>query len=76
MLPHLIYRLAPVLVFAVGAFSLFHAWGVVRALQAGNLPFALFYGVFAVGGVALGVALWRARMQVDRKRRELDEPQG
>lgn len=37
-------------------------WGVV-ALRRGNVPFALFYGVYGFGGLVLGVALWRVWRQ-------------
>jgi hypothetical protein len=43
-------------------------WGIV-AFQRGNLPFALFYGLFGLGGVVLAVALWRVWQQLRRAAR-------
>ncbi len=49
-----------------GAFYVY--WGVI-ALGRGNLPFALFYGLFGLGGVALSVAIWRVWKQLRARER-------
>lgn len=47
-----------------GAFGAYYvAWGVI-AFRRGNAPFALFYGVYGLGGLVLGLALWRVSRQI------------
>ena len=66
----LVYRLVPLLVAVVVAFALYHAYAVVFAIRRGNVPFAIFYGLFSLAGLALARALWGARKQIDRQMRE------
>ena len=60
------FRLRTLLPFAAvltALFGLYYVgWGVV-ALRRGNASFALFYGVYGLGGLVLGVALWRVCRQ-------------
>ena len=70
MSARLLYRLVPVLVCVTLAFSLYHVYGVVLAARAGNWPFAVFYAVFSLAGVALALALWNARKSIDRRMSE------
>ncbi len=47
-----------------GAFGAYYmVWGVI-AFRRGNAPFALFYGVYGLGGLVLGLALWRVSRQI------------
>ena len=38
------------------------SWGVI-AFRRGSHTFALFYGVYGLGGLVLGLALWRVWRQ-------------
>jgi hypothetical protein len=61
--------LLPVGVVLTALFGAYYAyWGVI-ALRAGNVPFALFYGLFGLGGVVLSLALWRVWQQLRRAAR-------
>lgn len=64
MLARLLYRLAPALAAATAVFALFYLYGAYQALRAGNVPFALFYALFALGGLALATAMWRTRQRM------------
>jgi formate hydrogenlyase subunit 4 len=72
MLARILYRLTPLLVVATLLFALLYGWTAVTALRQGNVPFAAFYGLFAMGGLALAAALWSARQKVAARRRELE----
>ena len=58
--PRLLLPAAAVVTVLFGAY--YASWGVI-ALRRGNLPFALFYGLYGLGGVVLGLALWRVWRQ-------------
>ena len=64
MLARLTYRLTPVLAAATLVFALLYLWAGVSALRQGNVPFAAFYGLFAMGGLALATALWSTRKKI------------
>ena len=76
MLARILFRLAPVLVLATVAFALLYLWAGVTALRQGNLPFAAFYGLFALGGIALANALWNARRKIAAARAARPDPAG
>ena len=59
MLPRLALALAPLLVALTFAFAAFHGYQAVLAAGVRNWPFALFYSVLALGGLALSLALLR-----------------
>jgi hypothetical protein len=67
--PRFVYYVLPAAaVFAV-AFGAVWGWVGIRALIGGAGWFGVLLVVFGIGGVALGLALWRAwRMVVDRAR--------
>jgi hypothetical protein len=71
VLPRLALALAPLLVALTFAFAAFHGYRAVLAASVRNWPFALFYAVLAVGGLALSLALLgthrRARAHVRRQ---------
>ena len=53
--------LTPILVivaFGFGGLQLYYALALLRA---GNFPFAGIYCLMGIGGIALGIALWRTR---------------
>ena len=58
--PRLLLPAASVLTVLFGAYYV--SWGVI-AFRRGNLPFALFYGLYGLGGLVLGLALWRVWRQ-------------
>lgn len=58
--------LLPLAVLFTTVFGAYYiGWGLV-ALRRGNVPFALFYGLYGFGGVVLGLALWRVWRQSRR----------
>ena len=64
MLARFVYRLAPALVAATAVFALLYLYGAYQALRVGNTGFALFYTLFALGGLALATAMWRTRQRM------------
>ena len=53
--------LTPILVilaFGFGGLQLYYALALLRAR---NFPFAAIYCLMGIGGIALGIALWRTR---------------
>ena len=64
MLARLVYRLAPTLVAATAVFALLYFYAAYRALRTGSTGFALFYALFACGGLALATAMWRTRQRM------------
>ena len=64
MLARLVYRLAPLLVAATAVFALLYLYGALQALRSGNTGFAVFYTLFALGGLALATAMWRTRQRM------------
>ena len=53
--------LTPLLVVLAFGFGGLQLYTAVAALRVGNFPFAAIYALMGIGGVALGIALWRAR---------------
>jgi hypothetical protein len=49
----------PFLAAVAMGMALFYLYGASVALRQGNTGFALFYAAFGLGGIALGMALWR-----------------
>jgi hypothetical protein len=68
--PRLLYRLVPLLVALVVVFAGYHVYAALFAMRRGNWPFAAFYALFSLAGLALARALWSARKQIDRKMRD------
>lgn len=64
MLPRLAISLAPFLIALTFGFAIFHAYAAAIAARAANWPFALFYLVLGIGGLALSLALLRAYRRV------------
>ena len=60
MLPRLVIGLAPLLIALTFGFALYHAYLAAVMARAANWPFALFYLVLGIGGLALSLALLRA----------------
>ena len=58
--------LVPLAAVLTGAFGLYYLFLGGMVARRGNLPFALFYILFGVGGLSLATALWRARHQLGR----------
>jgi hypothetical protein len=54
-----LYLLPAISVFGV-ACAIIYGWIAVRVLMAGQLAMGAFLLVFAIAGLALGIALWRA----------------
>jgi hypothetical protein len=59
VLVRLLLVAVPFLAALTVGIALFYLYGAVLAARQGNTPFALLYGVLSIGGIALGVALWR-----------------
>ena len=57
-------RFLPIAALFTGGFGLYYLYVAALALARGNPPFALFYALYGLGGVALAVALWRAWRQL------------
>ena len=70
MLPRLVYRLAPALVGGTAVFALLYLYAAYQALRVGSTGFALFYTLFALGGLALATAMWKARERMGAALRE------
>jgi hypothetical protein len=62
----IIAAIAPLLAALTLAFGGLHLYYGIVAARAGNWPFALFYAVFGIAGIALAVALWRVRRQISQ----------
>jgi hypothetical protein len=61
-----LYFLPAISVFGVVC-AIIYGWIAVRVLMAGSTVMGAFLMVFAIAGLALGIALWRAwRMFVPR----------
>jgi hypothetical protein len=56
----------PIAALVTGAFGLYYVWWGVIAVRRGSPTFALLYGLFGLGGVVLGLALWRTSRQLRR----------
>ena len=56
-------RFLPIAVLFTGGFGLYYLYVASLALGRGNRPFALFYALYGLGGVALAVSLWRVWRQ-------------
>jgi hypothetical protein len=61
MSPRLLRALVPVLSLLTGCFALYQLWVAGLALRLRNYPFAAFYLLFGLGGLAVCTALWRHR---------------
>ena len=72
MNPRLLYRLVPLLVALVVVFAAYHVYAAIFAMRLGNWPFAAFYALFSLAGLALARALWTARKQIDQKMKAAD----
>lgn len=72
MNPRLLYRLVPLLVALVVVFAAYHVYAAVFAIRLRNWPFAAFYALFSLAGLALARALWSARRQIDQKMKAAD----
>jgi len=59
MIARLLLVLSPVLAAVAWAVSAYHLYIALLAVRRGDLPFAGFYLLFALGGIALGTALWQ-----------------
>ena len=66
MSPRLLLALVPVLVLLTGGFALYQLWVAGVALRLQNWPFAAFYTVFGVAGLAVSSGLWRLRRGMRR----------
>ena len=66
MSPRLLFALVPVLALVTGGFALYQLWVAGVALRMQNWPFAAFYTVFGLAGLAVCSALWRMRRGVQR----------
>jgi hypothetical protein len=53
--------LTPLLVAFAFGFGLYQLYLALRFLRAGSYPFAAIWALMGVGGIALGIALWRTR---------------
>jgi hypothetical protein len=53
--------LTPILVILAFGFAGIQLYYALALLRAGNFPFAGIYSLMGIGGIALGIALWRAR---------------
>lgn len=62
----LLLILVPVLVLVTGAFALYQLWVAGIALRTQNWPFAAFYLVFGLAGLAVSSGLWRLRRGMRR----------
>ncbi|MGZ8376504.1 MAG: hypothetical protein ACXWZS_06600 [Gemmatirosa sp.] len=58
--------LVPVLALVTGAFALYQLWAAGIAMRMQNWPFAAFYVLFGLAGLAVSTALWRLRRGVPR----------
>lgn len=58
--------LVPVLVLVTGCFALFQLWAAGVAMRMQNWPFAAFYVVFGLAGLAVSSGLWRLRRGMPR----------
>jgi hypothetical protein len=70
MSARLLYRLVPLLVSVTLVFAAYHVYGAVLAARMGNWPFAAFYALFSLAGIALARALWSARKTIDRQMKD------
>ena len=61
MSPRLLRALVPLLALLTGCFALYQLWVAGLALRLRNYPFAAFYLLFGLGGLAVCSALWRHR---------------
>lgn len=66
MNPRLLFALVPVLVLLTGGFALYQLWVAGLALRMQNWPFAAFYLVFGLAGLAVTTGLWRLRRGMRR----------
>lgn len=58
--------LIPVAMVITAGFGVYYLyWGIV-ALQRGNMSFALFYGLYGLGGIVLSLSLRRLWRQLKR----------
>ena len=64
--PRLVAVLAPILCLLTGAFALYQLWVAGIALRVRNWPFAAFYLLFGLAGLAVTTALWRHRRGLSR----------
>jgi hypothetical protein len=62
----LFFVLVPVLVLLTGGFALYQLWVAGVAFRLQNWPFAAFYTVFGVAGLAVSNGLWRLRRGMRR----------
>jgi hypothetical protein len=62
----LFVALVPILVLVTGAFALYQLWVAGVALRMQNWPFAAFYVVFGLAGLAVSNGLWRLRKGLRR----------
>ncbi|GLC25684.1 hypothetical protein [Roseisolibacter agri] len=62
----LLLALVPVLVLITGGFALYQLWVAGVALRMQNWPFAAFYTVFGLAGLAVSNGLWRLRRGMRR----------
>jgi len=53
--------LTPILVIIAFGFGVLQLYYALALLRAGNYPFAAIYSLMGIGGIALGIALWRTR---------------
>ena len=70
MTARLLYRLVPLLVCVTLVFAAYHVYGAVLAARVRNWPFAAFYTVFSLAGLALARALWSARRFIERQMKD------
>jgi uncharacterized membrane protein HdeD (DUF308 family) len=57
--PRLLRILAPILVLLVGGFALYQLFLAGMHLRVKSYPFALFYAVMGIAGIAIATALRR-----------------
>ena len=58
--------LLPVAVVVTALFGANYVYWGLTAFRRGNVGFGIFYGLFGLGGVVLGLALWRVWQQLRR----------
>lgn len=63
MLSRLSFVLAPLLILITTGFALNYLYAAVVHARARSWPFAGFYALLGVAGLALAIALWRGRRQ-------------
>jgi len=59
-------RFLPLAFVFTGGFGVYYLYVSTLAYRRGNASFAVFYGLYGLGGVVLAVSLWRAWQQIRR----------